>query len=340
MTIRFHIPCEFIIKTQLWYKIKEKAKGEFTMKTSELLFEWLENYEKEHIKLRTYRRYQGLIELHINPEIGEMDISELSRRQIQEFLIKKKKGGNIRTGETLSATSTNLMLTILNMTFEYAIDMELVEHNPCNRLKRSPEGSRKIEAYTKDEQRRLEMTIKQEDDRRLFGIILCLYSGLRIGELLGLEWRDVDLQKGIITIDKAIYREKDDNNVWQLYVDKPKTASSQRVIPLPPFVAEELQHHKSTSKSEFVVENKKAQRMSIRSYQYMFERITEKAGVRKLNFHALRHTFATRAIECGMDIKTLSEIMGHKNASITLNRYAHSMMDTKIEMMNRLQKII
>ena len=78
--------------------------------------------------------------------------------------------------------------------------------------------------------------------------------------------------------------------------------------------------------------------MSIRSYQYMFEKLTERAGVRKLNFHALRHTFATRAIECGMDIKTLSEIMGHKNASITLNRYAHSMMDTKIEMMNRLPK--
>ena len=79
--------------------------------------------------------------------------------------------------------------------------------------------------------------------------------------------------------------------------------------------------------------------MSIRSYQYMFERLTEKAGARKLNFHALRHTFATRALECGMDIKTLSEIMGHKNASITLNRYAHSMMDTKIKMMQKLPKI-
>ena len=83
---------------------------------------------------------------------------------------------------------------------------------------------------------------------------------------------------------------------------------------------------------------KKDGRMSIRSYQYMFEKLTEKAGVRKLNFHALRHTFATRAIECGMDVKTLSEIMGHQNASITLNRYAHCMMDHKIAMMNRLPK--
>lgn len=79
--------------------------------------------------------------------------------------------------------------------------------------------------------------------------------------------------------------------------------------------------------------------MSIRSYQYIFEKLTEKVGVRKLNFHSIRHSFATRAIECGMDIKTLSEIMGHKNASITLNRYAHSMLDTKIAMMNKLQFI-
>lgn len=310
------------------------------MTTKELLFEWLDNYEKERIKARTYSRYQGLIELHIVPTLGDFDIKAISRRQLQEFLWQKKKDGNIRTGETLSATSTNLMLTILNMAFEYAVDMELIEDNPCIRLKRAPDDRKKVEAFTRDEQRKLEAVIRNEDDRRLFGIILCLYSGLRIGELLGLEWSDVDLENGIITINKTIYREKDESGEWQLCVDTPKTTSSERIIPLPSYIVEQLREHKATAKSQYVVENKKGERMSIRSYQYMFERLTEKAEVRKLNFHALRHTFATRAIECGMDIKTLSEIMGHKNASITLNRYAHSMMDTKIQMMNKLQQII
>lgn len=100
-----------------------------------------------------------------------------------------------------------------------------------------------------------------------------------------------------------------------------------------------LSQDRDVAKTPYIVENKKAERMSIRSYQYLFERLTEKVGVRKLNFHALRHTFATRALECGMDIKTLSELMGHKNASITLNRYAHSMMDTKIAAMNKLEKL-
>ena len=85
---------------------------------------------------------------------------------------------------------------------------------------------------------------------------------------------------------------------------------------------------------------KKCERMSIRLYQYIFEKLIERAGVRKLNFHVLRHTFATRALECGMDIKTLSEVLGHKNPTVTLNRYAHSLMEHKKEMMNKLGKLL
>lgn len=294
------------------------------MKTGELLTTWLEDYEKDRVKARTYSRYQGLINLHIVPELGSAEIDALSRRDIQDFLIRKKRTFNIKqSGSTLSATSTNLMLTVLNLAFEYACDMEMIEQNPCSRLRRAPKDAKKVEAFTKEEQRLLEQAIAQSNDRRLFGILLCLYTGLRIGELLGLEWQDVDLIEGIIHIDKTVYREKDDNGNWKVCIDTPKTKSSAREIPRPSYIAEMLRIQSESAQSRYVVENKKGERMSIRSYQYMFERLTEKAGVRKLNFHALRHTFATRAIECGMDIKTLSEIMGHKNASITLNRYAH-----------------
>ena len=308
------------------------------MTTQALLTEWLETYEKEHIKARTYSRYQGLITAHINPTLGEQNIEELSRRDIQEFLAQQKSEGNIRSGGKLSATSANIMLTILNLAFEYACDMGLLLQNPCERIRRSREDAKKVEAFTKEEQRKIENVIIASEDPRLFGIILCLYTGVRIGELLGLEWDDVDLQRGFICINKTIYRNKDESGEWRLIVDKPKTKSSDRVIPLPSYITDILKARKDNARSAYVIESKKGERMSIRSYQYMFKRLTEKAGVRKLNFHALRHTFATRAIECGMDIKTLSEIMGHKNASITLNRYAHSMMDTKIEMMNRLPK--
>lgn len=309
------------------------------MKTRELLTEWLEDYEKERVKARTYSRYEGLISLHILPELGDIEVGMLGKREIQDFLTRKRRSGNTRNGEQLSATSTNLMLTVLNLAFEYGCDMELIDRNPCERLRRVPEDAKKVEAFTKEEQRKLECVIAAEGDPRHVGILLCLYTGVRIGELLGLMWEDVDLDRGIIHIDKTVYRERDESGQWQMCVDTPKTRSSTRVIPLPTYITKMLKSAKTGAKSVYVVENKKGERMAIRSYQYIFEKLTERAGVRRLNFHALRHTFATRALECGMDIKTLSEIMGHQNASITLNRYAHSMMETKIKMMQKLPKI-
>ena len=310
------------------------------MTTQSLLTEWLEIYQKEHIKARTYSRYEGLITMHITPALGKKNISELGRREIQEFLTQQKRDGNIRNGKKLSATSTNMMLSVLNLAFEYACDMEYIEENPCIRVRRTKAETKRVEAFTIKEQRAIEREISGAEDRRLQGILLCLYTGLRIGELLGLTWNDVDFERGVIKITKTVYREKDKNGVWRLCEDTPKTRSSMRVIPLPKYIVKMLKSAKTGAKSAYVVENKKGEQMSIRSYQYIFEKLTERAGVRKLNFHALRHTFATRAIECGMDIKTVADIMGHQNASITLNRYAHCMLDHKIEMMQKLPRVL
>lgn len=121
-------------------------------------------------------------------------------------------------------------------------------------------------------------------------------------------------------------------------MDTPKTKSSDRVIPLPRYITEVLREDQKTAVTPYVVVNKKGEQMSVRSYQYIFERLTERAGVRKLNFHALRHTFATRAIECGIDIRTVADIMGHQNASLTLDRYAHCMMEHKMQMMQKIPR--
>ena len=104
------------------------------MTTQKLLTEWLEIYQKEHIKARTYSRYQGLISMHIVPTLGEKNIAEITRREVQEFLTQQKKDGNMRNGEKLSTTSTNMMLSVLNLAFEYACDMEYIEENPCARV--------------------------------------------------------------------------------------------------------------------------------------------------------------------------------------------------------------
>ena len=144
------------------------------MTTEKLLTEWLETYQKEHIKARTYSRYHGIITTHILPMLGEREISDLGWRDIQEFLTQQKKEGNMRNGEKLSATSTNMMLSILNLAFEYACDMEYIEENPCVRVRRTKAETKKIEAFTIEEQRAIETEIARLDDKRLHGIRLCL----------------------------------------------------------------------------------------------------------------------------------------------------------------------
>jgi len=146
-------------------------------------------------------------------------------------------------------------------------------------------------------------------------MLLCLYTGIWLGELLALQWSDIDFEKGMLTISKTVYREKNEQGVWQVIEDSPKTKASEQVIPLPEFILNMLETDSAFAKTSYVIENKKGERMSIRSYQYLFEKLTVRANVRRLNFHALRHTFATRAIECGIDIRTVADILGHQNAS-------------------------
>lgn len=174
---------------------------------------------------------------------------------------------------------------------------------------------------------------------KMFGIVLCLYTGLRIGELLALEWSDIDFTKGELTVSKTCYDGQDENGKSCRITGTPKTESSKRTIPIPKQIIPHLREIKKRSTSKYVVGNG-SKIITVRSYQRSFELLLKKQKISHHGFHALRHTFATRAIECGMDVKSLSEILGHKNPTITLKRYVHSFMEHKREYMNRLGKLL
>lgn len=309
------------------------------MTTEKLMREWLIYRFGDRLKARTYSRYSEMINLHIIPALGERDAEGLARRDIIAFLAGEKKHGNKRSGGGLSASSINTMLCVLKLAFDYACEMEYTENNPCAGIKRTGTDSRRVEAFSTGEQIAVEKAVEASGDIRLHGIVLCLYTGLRIGELLGLTWEDVDLENGIITVNKTVYRGKDDAGRGCLVVDRPKTKASNRLIPLPDYVIRMLEEDLRRTGSRFVVPGKGGERMPVRTYQHLFRRLTERADVPRKGFHALRHTFATRAVESGMDIRTLADIMGHQNASVTLNRYAHCMMSHKILAMKNLPLI-
>lgn len=130
------------------------------------------------------------------------------------------------------------------------------------------------------------------------------------------------------------------NGAYVKITDTPKTLCSDRVIPLPKQLLSKMKEHRKQSAGEYIVGGRSEYGAQVRSYQKTFELLLKRLHIPHKGFHSLRHTFATRALECGMDVKTLSEILGHKNPTITLKRYAHSMMEHKAEMMNRLGKLL
>lgn len=194
-----------------------------------------------------------------------------------------------------------------------------------DKIKRPRVSEKKVECFSMSEQKKIEQYILNEENTRLFSVLLCLYTGLRIGELLALEWSDIDMSKGELRVNKTCHYGKDENGVFGRITDIPKTQSSIRTIPITKQLMPHLREVKKKSLSTHIVSNG-SNLISIRLYQRSFSALLKKLNIQHRGFHSLRHTFATRALECGMDVKTLSEILGHKKPTVTLNRYSHSLM--------------
>ena len=294
------------------------------MKYIDWLIQWLESYIRPSVKVRNYERYRLIIEQHVKDKIGSKELDDLSPLVLQSFITELLQSGNRRTGKGLSANSVNAVISVVQSSLKTAHLLGLTKEYTADKLKRPKLKEKPVECFTLAEQKQIEKVVLNGKKDKLYGILLCLYSGLRIGELIALQWNDIDFTKGILTVSKSCYDGKDG-----LIIDEPKTATSRRVIPLPKQLLSILKGIKKKSDSPFVV-----------SATGSFELLLKKLKIPHKGFHSLRHTFATRAIECGMDVKTLSEILGHKNPTVTLNRYAHSLMEHKADMMNKLGKLL
>lgn len=304
------------------------------MKYIDWLIQWLENYIRPSVKVRTYERYRLIIEQHIKDKIGGIELNDLSPLVLQSFITELLQSGNRKTGKGLSANSVNAVISVIQGSLKTAHLLGLTKEYTADKLKRPKLKEKPVECFTLAEQKQIEQAVLMGKKDKLYGILLCLYSGLRIGELIALQGSDIDFTKGILTVSKSCHDSKDG-----LIIDEPKTITSRRVIPLPKQLLPILKSIKKKSDSPFVV-SANGKPVSVRSYQRSFELLLKKLKIPHKGFHSLRHTFATRAIECGMDVKTLSEILGHKNPTVTLNRYAHSLMEYKADMMNRLGKLL
>lgn len=309
------------------------------MKLNQWLNIWLDKYQKNTIKIKTYFTYLNLIRLHINPSLGNYELEQINTSLLQDFINSKLKHGNLINGTSLSTSTIISITSILKQALKFALKLNIINNDCFSFLSVPCLKQREIDAFSLKEQKKIEDYCLNSNKANYFGIVLCLYTGIRIGELLSLTWNDIDFKKRLLYIRHTLTRIKQDEKVITI-LDEPKTRKSNRIIPLSTTLIRYLKEIKSNSSSIYVISTRNNSFVSIRSYQRTYQKLLKRCNVKYKNFHALRHTFATRALESGMDIKTLSEILGHTNATITLNRYAHSMMNYKIMMMDKLGKLL
>ena len=300
----------------------------------EWLSEWLENYVKTSVKERTYAKYADIVRIRLIPSLGKHELNDLPPFIVQRYITELLHHGNLKNGEGLSANTVNLIIAVIQSSMKTAHYIGLTSEYKMNKIKRPRVQEKQISCFSPSEQKMIEQAVLTDKRSKMIGILICLYTGLRVGELLAIEWTDIDFSKNELKVCKTCY-DKGKSRI----TTTPKTISSVRIIPIPKQLVPILKQLKKQSKSQYVI-SENGTYILIRSYQRSFELLLKRLGIAHQGFHSLRHTFATRALECGMDVKTLSEILGHKNATVTLNRYAHSLMDHKREMMNRLGKLM
>ena len=308
------------------------------MKYTEWFNIWLENYIKPSSKQRTYDQYCKIAKIHILPHLGNYELEELTPFVLQKFVTDLTVNGNKRTGKGLSPNFVKAIISVVQNSLKTAHLVGYLPEYTANKIKRPKINEKKVSCFTLAEQKKIETAALDAKKDKYKGIVLCLYTGLRIGELLALSWEDIDFEKGILTVSKTC-RDGNINGKHIRISDTPKTENSRRQIPLSKTILKMLKEMKKKSTCGFLIADGEKP-VFVRTYQRMFELLLIKLKLPHKGFHSLRHTFATRALECGMDVKSLSEILGHKNPTITLNRYAHSLWEHKSEMMNKLGKLL
>lgn len=284
----------------------------------------------------TNMKYDDLIQKHILPELGAMEVSSLNTAILTDFMNQKLASGRLDSQTGLSASYVRSMMLILDSALRFAEGEHLCPPFYA-RVHKPTIHKNEVEVLDPETQRALELTIFEHLNETTLGVYLSLQTGLRIGEVCALRWRDIDLQGAVLHVRATVSRVvcSDGPCKSTLIIDIPKTPSSLRDIPISSKLLAILSDMGVQNGESFVLSSC-SRFVSPRTYEYRFHRLLQSANIQPFHYHILRHTFATRCVDAGVDIKSLSEILGHSNVSITLNTYVHPSMDRKREQLEKL----
>ncbi len=295
--------------------------------TKDVVEEWL-LWVKNQIKPSSYIKYENLCKNHIIRFFGNIAINKISSVMIQQFATDLKDNGR-KYGGKLSDKTVNDILIILSRVFNYAQEEYSITPPKIKCVKQENKEARVLSG---DEQNRLCAYCLNCTDCYKFSVLLALYTGMRIGEICALKWQDIT--DDYIIVDKTMQRLKTDSGDTEIFVTGPKSQSSNRIIPLPDFIKEMIDGLRKGD--GYVLATSRSPYCEPRTMQNRFKETAKLLGIKGATFHTLRHTFATRCVEAGFDIKSLSEILGHSDVKVTLNRYVHSSFEQKQKNMQKL----
>ena len=301
---------------------------------------WMENYAKIKLRPSTYKTSQGFLKNHIKPQIGSIPLADCTSLDLQRFYKHLLDGGRVDRIEAkkkpkgLAPKTVRNIHQMIGSAYNLAIEQKLVTRNPADGCA-LPKVERKEMQTLPVEQ--LTSFLREAKDSGVFALYyIDLTTGLRRGELLGLKWSDIDLEKGDLRVQRQIGRI--DGKIIEMPL---KTKNAYRTLPLSAdAISVLMQQRRKTGNSEWVFPSPTGGPMSPDSVLHMLQRVLKRAGLPRIRFHDLRHTFATMALQNGVDVKTVSSMLGHYSVGFTLDTYAHVTTDAQLKAAQTMGNIL
>lgn len=294
---------------------------------TEVAKQWL-NKIKAEVKESTYTHYYQAVYKHLIPAFGGLQIKKINSNMISNFF----------NALTLSSKTISDICVITKQILQYALSEKYISKLP--QFPKINVIQSDVEIFSEYEQNKLEKYLLEDITFLNLGVILTLYTGIRIGELCALKKEDFDFLNNTMSVNKTIQRiknlNKDVQGKTKVIIDKPKTPKSCRVIPTPRFLIELTKRYYACLPNNAYILTGTKDYIEPRLLEYKFKKILKDLYIKNYNFHILRHTFATNCVRNGIDIKTLSELLGHSDVRITLEKYVHSDLNFKKQELEKL----
>ena len=303
---------------------------------------WLERYAKPTVRLSTYNSYETFIRTHIKPQIGGLYMNMLRAEDLQDFFVERGQNGNQKGGGLSPKTLTNIR-NMMHLSFAQAVKNKVLSENLIESVRLPKAVKKEMRVLSREEQTRLIHAAQMSPEPSAFGVIFDLFTGLRLGEVCGLRWENVDMGQHSIKVCETRnrlpnYDDSIETSTSVYTVKATKTDNSLRTVYIPNSFFKDFKSYyeiqasirrenPAYNREGYVFCQANGQPYEPRTFQDLFKRCVKRAGIADANFHSLRHTYATRCLEEGMDVVTVSRLLGHASPSITLDKYGHALSD-------------